>query len=119
MLDGFEPSIEEKDGKVYSATCTIYRKDWSRPFKKTVYFDELAKYKDEWIGGKKTGNKVLTEFWDKMQRSQLEKCSVVDAFRIGFAGNQELEGLHYITEESEDRMIVVTSNPGNKSETDQ
>jgi hypothetical protein len=105
LLNGFETTIEEKDGKVFSATCTIHRKDWDRPFQSTVYYDELVKTKDEWENGKKTGKKVVTEFWEKMPRKMLSKCAVVDAFRSCFAGTQELQGLPYIQEELDGDFI--------------
>lgn len=107
LLDGFETSIEEKDGQVYSATCTIHRKDWDRPFTSTVYYSEMVKYKGK--------TKDVTEFWSKMPRKMLSKCAVVDAFRSCFAGVEELQGLPYIQEELAGDFIDVPSKPAPKA----
>lgn len=89
-LDGWDTTIAGsiKDGTL-SATVTIYRKDWSHPFKHTVYYNECVQ-----LSGK-TGqpNKV----WAKMPIFMTKKVGVAQAFRLCFS--DEFGGMPYTNDE--------------------
>lgn len=78
-LDGWEAEVSA-DGQV--ATVTIYRKDWSKPFKWAVYRKEFDK-------GQST--------WKTMPSFMLRKVAIAQAFRLCFS--DELGGMPYIPEE--------------------
>ena len=42
QFDGMTVKIDEQDGKLVSATCTVYRKDRKYPSEATVYYSEYA-----------------------------------------------------------------------------
>lgn len=80
-FDGMEVSVEEKDGKVVSATAKVYRKDRKYPSVATVYLSEYFK-------PSKYGNGM----WEKMPRMMLQKVAKSVALREAFP--QELNGIY-------------------------
>ena len=87
-LDGYEKTAEFDDkGNLVSATVIIYRKDWTHPFKHTVYYKEFVRMKD----GKPMA------MWAIMPVFMLQKVAVAQAFRLAFP--DEMGGLPYIKEE--------------------
>ena len=74
-LDGISESVEGVDGKIISATATVYRKGCSHPFTATAYFDEYAAYK---FGG------GLQKNWAEKGRVMIQKCALALALRLGF-----------------------------------
>lgn len=75
--DGMEVSIDEKDGRLISATAKVYRKDRRFPSVGTAYYQEYAK-----------GSPV----WRQMPRVMLTKVAKSIALREAFS--QELNGLY-------------------------
>lgn len=69
---------------------------WRTGFKEAVYgvarWDSYAKYVDEWVNNKKTGNKVLSPTWAQLPDVMLAKCAESLAFRKAFP--QELANLY-------------------------
>lgn len=47
----------------------------------TCTWDEYAQGKDEWVGGKKTGKKVLNSMWEQLGPTMLAKCAEAGAHR--------------------------------------
>lgn len=78
-LDGWDVVVSP-DGQ--EATITIFRKDWSHPFRWTVYRNEFDK-------GQST--------WKSMASFMLRKVCIAQAFRLCFS--DEMGGLPYIPEE--------------------
>ncbi len=74
-FDGMETSFEERDGKLFSATCTVYHKKMSHPIRVTVRYDEFFRPTPP---GKKPGA------WEKMPYVMLQKCAESHALRRGF-----------------------------------
>ena len=85
QFDGMSVSINEENGKLISATATVYRKDRSHPSEATVYLQEYFK-------PSKFGNGM----WEKMPKMMLQKVAKSVALREAFP--QELGGM-YIQEE--------------------
>jgi len=94
-LNGYKKTVEfDKDGKLFSATIIIYRKDWDMPFEHTVYFSEFARYTKE---GK------LMKMWATMPIFMLQKVVLAQGFRMCFP--DEMGGLPYIAEEIQEAII--------------
>lgn len=74
-FDGMETTFEERDGKLFSATCTVYHKKMSHPFRVTVRLDEFFRPTPP---GKKAGA------WEKMPYVMLQKCAEAHALRRAF-----------------------------------
>ncbi len=82
-LDGWDIQTSvDNSGKIISATLTIYRKDWDKPFSWTVEADEFDK-------GQAT--------WKSMKSFMLKKVCIAQGFRMCFP--DEVSGLPYTTEE--------------------
>jgi phage recombination protein Bet len=79
LLDGWD--VEYNDVK-QTATATVWRKDRSRPVKKTVYMKEYAKQ---------------TQIWKEKPIAMLEKVAMAQAMRLAFP--VELGKMPYIKEE--------------------
>ena len=91
LLDGYEKEANfDKDGNLVSATVIIYRKDWTHPFKHTIYLSEFVRRK-------KDGS--LMKMWATMPAFMLLKACLAQAFRMCFP--DEMGGLPYIKEEIE------------------
>lgn len=69
-FDGMETTFEERDGKLFSATCTVYHKRMSHPFRVTVRLDEFYR-----------GN---SDAWQRMPYVMLQKCAEAHALRRAF-----------------------------------
>lgn len=80
-FDGMSVSINEENGKLISATATVYRKDRSHPSEATVYLQEYFK-------PSKFGNGM----WEKMPKMMLQKVAKSVALREAFP--QELGGMY-------------------------
>lgn len=84
-FDGMEFSSEDtEDGKPYSCTCTIYRKDRSRPISVTEYFDEVVR---------------PTGPWKSHPRRMLRHKTMIQAARLAFSFSgiydpDEAESIH-------------------------
>ena len=88
-LDGYEKTVDfDKDGNLFSATVTIYRKDWSHPFTHTIYANEFTRKK-------KDGTPM--KMWATMPIFMLIKVCIAQAFRLCFP--DEMGGLPLIAEE--------------------
>lgn len=77
QFDGMTVKIDEQDGKLVSATCTVYRKDRKYPSEATVYYAEYAKN---------------SPIWRTMPRMMLQKVAKSVALREAFP--QELNGMY-------------------------
>lgn len=88
-LDGWETTLAGKvsDGTL-SATVIIYRKDWSHPFKHTVYYREVVQTTRE---GKPN------RFWQTQPTFMTRKVAVAQAFRLCFP--DEFGGMPYTNDE--------------------
>ena len=88
-LDGYEVDTKFDDkGSPICSTATIYRKDWSHPFKHTVYYTE-------YVQKKKDGS--VNKFWSEKPITMLEKVAKAQAFRLCFP--DEFDGMPYTREE--------------------
>lgn len=88
-LDGWEVTTDGKVGdKTLSATVTIHRKDWTHPFRHTVYFREVCQTK-------KDGS--LNRFWEKQPYFMTKKVAMAQAFRLCFP--DEFGGMPYTSDE--------------------
>ena len=96
QFDGMTVKIDEQDGKLISATCTVYRKDRKYPSEATVYYSEYAKN---------------SPIWKQMPRMMLQKVAKSVALREAFP--QELNGV-YTQEEMPPEYSIQDSNPENK-----
>lgn len=81
LFDGMEVSVEEKDGKPFSSTAKVYRKDRKYPSVATVYLQEYFRPSTTGRG-----------MWEKMPRTMLQKVAKSVALREAFP--QELNGLY-------------------------
>lgn len=88
-LDGYDvdTTLDEK-GMPIKTTVTIFRKDWSHPFKHTVYFKE-------YVQRKKDG--TVNKFWLEKPITMIEKVAKAQAFRLCFP--DEFDGIPYTHEE--------------------
>lgn len=69
QMDGMEFAFDHDDkGKLVSCTCTIYRKDRSRPIKVTEYLDECKRNTDPW----------------KMEHRMLRHKALIQCVRVAF-----------------------------------
>jgi len=85
------------EGENLKAWAKVYRKDWTAPLYHEVYLDEYIQYKDEWLDGAKTGNKIPTKFWASKPKTMLKKVAISQAFRMAFP--DEFAGMPYTSEE--------------------
>ena len=92
QFDGMTVKIDEQDGKLVSATCTVYRKDRKYPSEATVYYSEYAKN---------------SPIWRTMPRMMLQKVAKSVALREAFP--QELGGM-YTQEEMPAEYSLEVSN---------
>lgn len=78
----------DKTTNPHACRVTMYRRDRSRPIVWTVYFDEYAATKEEWVNGSK--RKVLAANWRTAANggkplTMLIKCCQAAAFREAFS----------------------------------
>ncbi|MCQ2082810.1 MAG: recombinase RecT [Lachnospiraceae bacterium] len=97
-LDGWEATVDGS-GENMTATVTIYRKDWSHPFKHTVLFSEVCQ---------KTKDGKLNSVWGKMPTFMCRKVAIAQAFRLCFP--DEFSGMPYTSDEmpAEEDMKNIT-----------
>ena len=76
QFDGMELEVEFENGKPYSATCKIHRKDRARPCVVTEYFSECARG---------------TEPWKQFPARMLRHKALIQCARVafGFSGIQD------------------------------
>ena len=86
-LDGWHVEMDDEQNPT-SATITIYRKDWSREFKWTVYLADVIKLKKD---------NTPQSTWATQLRFQLRKCTISQGFRLAFPS--ECAELPYTAEE--------------------
>ena len=88
-LDGWETQLAGKvSDQTLSATVIIYRKDWSHPFKHTVYYREVVQNTKEGQPNK---------FWRVQPSFMTRKVAVAQAFRLCFP--DEFGGMPYTNDE--------------------
>jgi phage recombination protein Bet len=75
-FDGMETTFEERDGKLFSATCTVWHKRMAHPFRVTVRLEEFYRPTPP---GKKPGA------WERMPYVMLQKCAEAHALRRAFS----------------------------------
>lgn len=93
-LNGWEVSSTNSGGQMIS-TLTIYRKDWEKPFRHSVRFNEVAQYTPD-------GN--LSRLWRKMPAFMCEKACISQGFRLCFP--DELAGMPYTQEELPEGTVL-------------
>lgn len=99
-LDGWEVSIEGS-GDDMRAILTVFRKDWSHPFKHEVYFGEVAK--------KDRDGKPMS-MWKTMPKFMLKKVAIAQGFRLAFP--DEMGGMPYTSDELPDNMTGAVHGTG-------
>lgn len=82
------------------STVTIYRKDWEKPFRHSVRFNEVAQY---------SPSGELSRLWKKMPAFMCEKAGISQGFRLCFP--DELAGMPYTTEEMPEGVMLGTVQP--------
>ncbi len=94
-LDGWKVWVENS-GKETKAIIEIHRKDWTKPFRHEVFFEEA-------VQRKKNGS--ITWFWVKQPKFQLKKVAISQGFRLCFP--DELAGMPYIADELPEEMSTT------------
>jgi phage recombination protein Bet len=85
-----------KDAPPRAARVGVYKKGFREPLYAVANWDSYAVVKEEWANGRKTGNVVVSDMWQKFGPLMLGKCAEMLALRKAFP--QDLSGL-YSTEE--------------------
>ena len=102
LLDGWEVESNGslKNGDL-SSTVIIYRKDWSRPFKHTVFYEECVN---------KNKNGEPNAIWKKQPIFMTKKVAIAQGFRLCFS--DEFNGMPYTNDELgiEEKALVVERN---------
>lgn len=98
-LNGWEVSSAVNNGQMVS-TVTIYRKDWEKPFRHSVRFNEVAQC---------SPSGELSRLWKKMPAFMCEKACISQGFRLCFP--DELAGMPYTTEEMPEGVMLGTAQP--------
>jgi len=87
-MDGYEVTTEG-EGRNLKAIVTIYRKDWSKPFKHEVYFPEYSQD---------------NQIWKTKPITMIKKVAIAQAFRLCFP--DEFGGMPYTSDELPDNMTT-------------
>lgn len=98
-LNGWEISTQNVGGQTVS-TITINRKDWEKPFRHSVRFNEVAQWGPD-------GN--LSRLWRKMPAFMCEKACISQGFRLCFP--DELAGMPYTKEEMPEGVMLGAVQP--------
>ena len=106
-LNGWEVSSATVGGQMVS-TVTIYRKDWEKPFRHSVRFNEVAQWGPD-------GN--LSKLWRKMPAFMCEKACISQGFRLCFP--DELAGMPYTKEEMPEGVMLGAVQPEKQLEVSQ
>ena len=106
-LNGWEISSQNVGGQMVS-TVTIYRKDWEKPFRHSVRFNEVAQY---------TPDGQLSRLWRKMPAFMCEKACISQGFRLCFP--DELAGMPYTKEELPEGVMLGAVQPEKQIEAPQ
>ena len=106
-LNGWEVSSTNSGGQMVS-TVTIYRKDWEKPFRHSVRFNEVAQY---------TPDGQLSKPWRKMPTFMCEKACISQGFRLCFP--DELAGMPYTKEEMPEGVMLGAVQPEKQIEAPQ
>lgn len=99
-LNGWEVSSTTTNNGQMVSTVTIYRKDWEKPFRHSVRFNEVAQY---------SPSGELSRLWKKMPAFMCEKACISQGFRLCFP--DELAGMPYTTEEMPEGVMLGTAQP--------
>jgi phage recombination protein Bet len=101
-LDGWRAWVEGDKNNLIGIV-EIYRKDWSRPFRHEVYFEEVSQQ---------------NKFWARQPKFMLKKVAIGQAFRLCFS--DELGGMPHTADEVEtekvETVINVTPEPQTPSQ---
>lgn len=108
-LDGWKVTAEGS-GENMTATVTIYRKDWKRPFEHTVLFSEVCQKTKDY----NTGKERLNSVWEKMPHFMCKKVAIAQAFRLCFP--DEMGGMPYTSDEMPEIERNVTPEETPKTE---
>jgi len=104
QMDGMDFDWDERDGKLYSCTCTIHRKDRSHPIRVTEYLSECKRGSEPW----------------KMEHRMLRHKALIQAVRVafGFSGiydedeARDIAGMRDVTPKvSEPRLFAPAPAP--------
>lgn len=98
-LNGWEVSSANVGGQMVS-TVTIYRKDWEKPFRHSVRFNEVAQWGPDG---------QLSKLWRKMPAFMCEKACISQGFRLCFP--DELAGMPYTKEELPEGVMLGAVQP--------
>jgi len=79
------------------ARVGVFKRGHRQALRAVARWDSYVVTKDEWTGGQKTGNKIVSEMWDKMPDTMLSKVAEMLALRKAFP--QDLSGLYSAEEE--------------------
>lgn len=104
-LNGWEVSSANVGGQMVS-TVTIYRKDWEKPFRHSVRFNEVAQWGPDG---------QLSKLWRKMPAFMCEKACISQGFRLCFP--DELAGMPYTKEELPEGVMLGAVQPEKQIET--
>ena len=91
LLDGWETEVTG-EGEDLAVTVVINRKDWSKPFKHTVYYREVCQYTTD-----KNGKLIPNKVWAKQPIFMTKKVAISQAFRLCFP--DDFAGMPYAEEE--------------------
>lgn len=80
-----------KSEELVGGWAKVYRKDWQYPTYISVSFKEVAQTKDQYVDGRKTGNKELNSNWASKGATMVEKVALVRALRETFV--EDLGGM--------------------------
>ena len=104
-LDGWDCVVTGNE-KEMKATLTIFRKDWTHPFKHEAYFSEC-------VQTKKDGS--INKFWKKMPRFMLKKVCIAQGFRLCFP--DEFGGMPYTNDELPEEMTTIQNHAKDENDT--
>lgn len=75
-----------------AARVGVYRRGFREPLYAVALWDAYVQTREEWSGGRKTGNVIVGDMWLKMGPLMLAKCAEMLALRKAFP--QDLSGLY-------------------------